>query len=229
MDYELTYLRHPNRRHRRVREHLRPLLDRNPKAALDVGCGIGLISEWLANSVPRVVGIDVSPRSIEVCRRLHARCEFLVCALPDEPLPDGPFDLITFIDVVEHLPRDQLRLVFGRVGEVASNEAVVAINLPSRLYATKEDIERQIIDEAVPVDAVVAAAAEIGMEPLTISRYGVGYANQYVFCAFSRSYDVETRLRNSLDDRLRDHAWYAKRRLRSMFSRKVTPSATAEG
>lgn len=215
VDYEFGYLRHPNRRHRRVREHLAPLLDRNPQAALDVGCGIGLISAWLAGRVPRVVGIDVSPRSIQVCRELHPNGEFRVCDLPDDPLPDGPFDLVTFIDVLEHLPRNQLGLVFEQVQEVVAETAVIAVNLPSRLFAQKDDIERQIIDEAVPVNEIVAAAAAIGMEPLSISRYGADYANQYVFCAFSRFYDVETPLRSTLGDRLRDKAWHLRRRLRS--------------
>lgn len=214
VDYELGYLRHPNRRHRRVREHLRPLLERNPEAALDVGCGIGLISAWLARRVPRVVGIDVSPRSIEVCRQVHPNGEFHVCNLPEDALPDGPFDLVTFIDVLEHLPLDQVRLVFERVQGVIAETAVIAVNLPSRLFAQKDDIERQIIDEAVPVNEIVVAAAAIGMEPLTISRYGVGFENQYVFCAFSRFYDVETPLRSNLADRLRDRAWHARRRLR---------------
>jgi SAM-dependent methyltransferase len=214
VDYELTYLRDPNRRYRRVREHLGPLLERSPSAALDIGCGIGLISAWLARRVPRVVGVDVSPRSIEVSRQLHRSGEFRVCAVPDDPLPNGPFDLITFIDVLEHLPRNQLGLTFERVNEVAAEDGVVAINIPSRLFALKDGTDRQIIDAAVPIDEIVAAAAAIGMEPLSVSRYGVTSANQYVFCAFSRSYDVETRLRSGLVDHFQDHVWHMKRRLR---------------
>jgi trans-aconitate methyltransferase len=212
VDYELSYLSHPNRRHRRVREHPEPLLARRPGSALDVGCGIGLLTRWLGQRVPRVVGVDVSPRSIEICRELHPEAEFSICVLPDESLPGGPFDLVTFIDVLEHVPRAQLRLVFERVAEVVSEEAVIAINLPSRLFAQTQEIQRQVIDEAVPVGEVVAAAGAIGMEPLTISRYGVAYANQYVFCAFSRSYDVATPVRNGVGDRFRDRVWYAQRR-----------------
>ena len=221
VDYELGYLRHPNRRHRRVREHLRPLLDRNPESALDIGCGIGLISAWLARRVPRVVGIDVSPRSVEACRELHPRGEFRVCNVPADPLPDGPFDLVTFIDVLEHFPRKQLTPVFERVQEVAAETAVIAVNIPSRLFAQRDDIERQIIDEAVPVNEIVAAAAAIGMEPLTITRYGAESENQYVFCAFSAFYDVETPLQSTLSDRVRDRAWHAQRRLRLRRSGEV--------
>ena len=197
-----------------MREHLRPILERNPSSALDVGCGIGLLSAWLAETVPHVVGVDVSARSIEVCRQLHPYGEFRVCNISTDPLPDGPFDLITFIDVLEHLPPDQLSSAFERVGEVATEAAVVAINLPSRLYAERDDIQRQVIDEAVPVDQIVAAAAGIGMEPLTISRYGVSVANQYVFCAFTRMYDVQAPLQDSRPDRVRDYMWYARRLLR---------------
>lgn len=223
VDYELNYLRHPNRRHRRVREHLGPLLERRPAAALDVGCGIGLMSAWLATKVSRVVGVDVSPRSIEVCRQLHPDGEFHVRVIPAEPFPEGPFDLVTLIDVLEHIPRDELQSVFARLSEVVAEDAVLAINLPSRLFAQQEGIQRQIIDESVAVNDVVAAAATIGMEPLTISRYGVSSLNQYVFCAFSSSYDVDTPQRTSVTDYLRDHMWYLRRRVRSAIGRTGPP------
>jgi SAM-dependent methyltransferase len=118
VDYELAYLRHPNRRHRRVREHLRPLLERTPKAALDVGCGIGLMSAWLGRRVPRVVGVDVSPRSIEVCRQLHLRGELGGClaevAAPPSHVEGETAVVAERVERVQQVDVDRLIL---RVGE----------------------------------------------------------------------------------------------------------------
>jgi SAM-dependent methyltransferase len=211
--YELAYLVHPNRRLRRVHEHLRALLARAPTTALDIGCGIGITAAWLAKRVPRVVGVDISPRSVAIAQSLHGKPEFLVAAPPEEPLPGGPYDLITLVDVVEHFPHGELPVVFGRIAEAASPDAVVAINVPSKLFALRGE-SRQIIEESIGVDEIVAAAAGIGMEPLIVSRYGVETANQYVFCAFSRTYDIFASPPSGISDGLKDHAWLVRNRFR---------------
>ena len=221
VDYQLSYLTTPNPRLRQVREHLSPLVEtREPQSALDVGCGIGLITGWLAKRIPHVVGVDLSPRAVATAKKLHAELDFRVCAPPGDPLPAGPFDLITLIDVVEHFPREELSVLFDRVGEVAAGEAVVAINLPSKLFAlSRRSDQDQIIDEALGVDEVVAAAAAIEMEPLMVTRYGCETSNQYAFCAFSRTYDAVTPLRRTLRRRLKDRVWTTRQRLSRQGSR----------
>jgi SAM-dependent methyltransferase len=223
VDYQLTYLTTPNPRLRRVREQLLPLVEeREPQSALDVGCGIGLIAGWLAQRVPRVVGVDLSSRAVETAKKLHPALEFHVCTPPRDPLPAGRFDLITLIDVVEHFPRQELSALFARVDEVVADEAVVAVNLPSRLFAlSRRSDQDQIIDEALGVDEVVAAAAAIEMEPLVVTRYGCESTNQYVFCAFSRTYDVATPLTRTRRERLRDRALSTRGRLGRQGSRSA--------
>jgi len=213
VDYSLVYLRTPNRRLRRVHEHLRPLLARGPRSALDVGCGLGITTGWLAARVPRVVGVDISQRAVRVARQLHPRASFEVCALPGDELPPGPFDLVTLVDSVEHVPRDDLRAAFERISGVPAEDGVLALNLPSRLFALRND-DPQVVDEAVGIDLLVSLAADVlGMEPLVVSRYGVEYASQYVFCAFARSYDVTSRTARRPLDAVKDLLWQARLRL----------------
>ncbi len=213
-DYQLRYLILPNPRFRAIRDRLRPLMTRQPKSALDIGCGIGVMTDWLAQSVDRVSGIDISPRNIRIACALSTRPRFSVCAIPDDPLPTGPFDLITLFDVLEHLePRLRVQL-FSQIGEVIAAEGIVAVNLPSRLYALDVPSElQQIVDEAVGADEIVALAATIGMEPLVVERYGIEVHNQYVFCAFSRTYStagpIEVNWRSKIQDRI---AYYRSRR-----------------
>jgi SAM-dependent methyltransferase len=187
------YLGGPAPRLEEVWVRLKPLLlERAPRAALDIGCGIGVLTDRVARTVPRVVGVDISPRAIEIAREISANATYAVTELPSGPLPDGPFDLVTLVDALEHFQLDARSALFARIGELISDDAVVAINIPSKLFQLRMPAhERQVIDEAVGVDEVVALAATIGMEPLTVQRYGIGAPNEYVFCAFSRTYDVE--------------------------------------
>jgi 2-polyprenyl-3-methyl-5-hydroxy-6-metoxy-1,4-benzoquinol methylase len=64
-------------------------------AALDVACGTGALSVWLAQRGLDVLGVDVSPVAISRAADLATRagvadrCRFLVADL-DRGLPDGP-------------------------------------------------------------------------------------------------------------------------------------------
>ena len=76
--------------------------------ALDIACGSGRTTVWLARRGMEVLGVDVSPVAIERARRLAAlsgmadRCRFEVVDL-DDGLPEGPdMDL-----VLCHLFRDE--------------------------------------------------------------------------------------------------------------------------
>jgi hypothetical protein len=173
------------------------------------------MTDWLARSVDPVVGVDVSPRNIRIAKALYEKPDFAVCNLPASSLPPGPFALITLLDVLEHFPTRVRGDVFSRIGEVATDETVVAVNIPSRLFALGVPDERkQVIDEAIGADEVVALARTIGMEPLSLERYGVATANQYVFCAFSRTYDTAGGVPEDWPARLADEFAFLRNRLR---------------
>jgi SAM-dependent methyltransferase len=71
---------------------------------LDVGCGTGANLEMLAQ-FGDAEGVDVSPEALAFCRERglkqvhHGEAEHL-------PFADGSFDLVTGLDVVEHLDDD---------------------------------------------------------------------------------------------------------------------------
>jgi SAM-dependent methyltransferase len=193
-DYQLRYLVTRNPRFAEIRKRVAPILaQRHVRSALDIGCGIGVQTDWLAGRVQRVVGVDISPRNIQIASAVFPRARFVVCDLPGEPLPEGQFDLVTAFDVLEHFSPADRPAVFGRIDSALAPHGVFAVNVPSRRFALRNPAEtRQIIDEALGVDVLVAAAADIGLEPLTVDRFGCEFANQYVFLVFARDYDVES-------------------------------------
>ncbi|QPL05477.1 MULTISPECIES: class I SAM-dependent methyltransferase [Actinomyces] len=71
-----------------------------PGHSLDLGCGEGDDVLWLASRGWQVVGVDVSPTAIARLRSRSAErgltgVEGVVVDLSSEPLPVGPFDLVT--------------------------------------------------------------------------------------------------------------------------------------
>ena len=74
------------------------------KAALDVGCGAGLLAEPLARLGARVTGIDATPEVIAIARE-HAVAAGLDIdyRAGEVQALEGSFDLITCMEVIEHV------------------------------------------------------------------------------------------------------------------------------
>src|SRR6186713_1067260 len=65
---------------------------------LEVGCGLG---DLLAAVAPQnSLGIDASPRSVELARERHPNLSFEVVDVESDPLPDGRFDVIILSDAI---------------------------------------------------------------------------------------------------------------------------------
>lgn len=67
---------------------------------LEVGCGLGDLLAVLDGPVR--VGIDLSPRMIELATRRHPELDLRVADAERGPLPEGPFDAIVLSDAIGH-------------------------------------------------------------------------------------------------------------------------------
>ncbi len=88
---------------------LRDLLARVPsprESALDLGCGSGDLVRRLAADSRRVVGLDLSPRMLELARRATAdrpNVELVQADFMTSALPIGSFDLVCAVATLHHL------------------------------------------------------------------------------------------------------------------------------
>jgi SAM-dependent methyltransferase len=94
---------------------------------LDLGCGLGVLSQKLAKRAERVLGIDIATAAIDHARRLGAafsNLEFEPGDILNLPLTfDGKFDLVVVADVLYYLsPLDEviLKSVVGRIADLLS-------------------------------------------------------------------------------------------------------------
>lgn len=82
---------------------------------VDLGCGRGeLLAEAVARGAARAVGVEYSESAVRLAQQTlqaqgtGARAEVIRCDLRAVPLPDGVADLVTLLDVVEHLSPHEL-------------------------------------------------------------------------------------------------------------------------
>ncbi len=93
-----------------VSRHLLGKASGNGLAVLDIGCGKGGFLAAAKAGGARVHGLELDPAGVAICRRRGL--EVTQGSLFDLGLPEGPWDVITFWDVLDHLddPRGALDL-----------------------------------------------------------------------------------------------------------------------
>lgn len=113
----------------------RPVLKRG--AALDFGCGVGRLSQRLADYFDRVTGVDISTNMIALARKFNrhgGRVEYVHNNLPDLSLfANGQFDFVYSNIVLQHMePRHAIAYMreFFRVTRPGGS---IVFQIPSHL------------------------------------------------------------------------------------------------
>jgi len=124
----LQYVRDMIDQHWQVDECSRRPLE--GRSALDVGCGAGLLTEPLARLGATVTGIDAAPEVIAVARD-HATAMGIEIDYRNSAVEEieGQFDLITALEVIEHVAEPQAFL--DTIGRRLSPGGLVILSTPN--------------------------------------------------------------------------------------------------
>jgi len=101
-------------------------------SVLDVGCGDGYLCHVLASkALENVVGLDFANSRMQYAKATFPAVGFVqgdVCLLPFD---DNSFDLVTAVEVMEHLERPELAL--GELRRVSSRYVLLTVPFNERL------------------------------------------------------------------------------------------------
>jgi cyclopropane fatty-acyl-phospholipid synthase-like methyltransferase len=82
---------------------------------LELGCGSGVPDTQLLAERFRVTGVDISPEQIRRARASVPEAEFVEADFTASDFDPGSFDAIAAFYVFNHVPRDLLPGLFGRI------------------------------------------------------------------------------------------------------------------
>ncbi len=107
--------------------------------ALDFGCGVGRISQALAEEFEQCYGVDISDGMIETARRHNRfgdRCRYLVNPRPDIRIfEDDHFDFVFSTNVLQHNPPDVIRTYISEFIRILRPNGVLVFQLPIQMLA----------------------------------------------------------------------------------------------
>jgi 2-polyprenyl-6-hydroxyphenyl methylase/3-demethylubiquinone-9 3-methyltransferase len=107
------------------------------KAALDIGCGAGLVCEPLTRLGAEVTGVDAAPENVAAASA-HAKAvglDIRYMAGEVGTLDIGTFDLVTCVEVIEHVADKAafMRDVAARLGP----DGLLVMSTPNRTTASR--------------------------------------------------------------------------------------------
>src|SRR5215218_372607 len=142
-------------------ERISTTLNNPDPRILDVGCGTGANLKMLAN-YGRAEGVDISPQAVEFCRQ-RGLDSVKLGAIELLPYDTDSFELVTALDVIEHLDDDvaglrEMRRVLRQEGRILGFVPAFMF-----LWGVQDDVSKHRRRYTLPglLKAVEAAGFEV--------------------------------------------------------------------
>jgi trans-aconitate 2-methyltransferase len=170
-----------NRRHRAIVDWLLRFGLRPDDSVLELGCGVGTVTELLAAELPggSVIGVDLSPRSIATAQQRLASRENVRLIAADVVTADveGQYDVVLLPDVIEHIPLETHDALFARVASWVKPDGFVLLHYPNPHHLEWCHVHNpenlQIIDQPIHADVLLANAYRHGLYLSYYERYSI--------------------------------------------------------
>ncbi len=141
---------------------------------LDLGSGTGVTARYVLDQHPEatLIGVDGSEHMLAHARELVPSASFVVGQLED-PLPEGPFDLVVSAFAVHHLDEKGKADLFARVADVLApggSFVLCDVIVPGGEVARPVPLEEGV-DQPSTVEAQLTWLADAGLEPRVVHAH----------------------------------------------------------
>jgi SAM-dependent methyltransferase len=113
--------------------HLRRCLDAidergiSPRRSLEIGCGFGRLSPYIAERVEQHTAIDINEWAVGEARRFYPNISFHTGSATELPFADGSFDLVLTWTVLQHIPNNLVAKALAEINRVAASRSMLVL------------------------------------------------------------------------------------------------------
>jgi cyclopropane fatty-acyl-phospholipid synthase-like methyltransferase len=167
---------------------------------LEIGCGIGIVTERIAKKLTKgfIWACDISDQNIWYAKKtIHNKnIDFFVADIVEhfesvKERINNKIDVFIFVDVLEHIPKENHLALFNKLDLIASEDAKILLTFPSEYYQQyliqNNPKELQIIDEIISLNDIIKLTEKNNFIVKYFELKDVWMNNQYVHCKVEKS------------------------------------------
>ncbi len=176
------------------------LRERSINSVLEIGTGVGVITEFLSKRIKEVKSIDISSNNLNIAKKhLNNNVTLIEGDILDLELK-GNFDLILLLDVLEHIPKEKHTSVIKKIKRIMNPESLLVISIPNPYFLefmSNKGFSLQIVDEKIFPKDIFKLCEINDMIIVSFMMFGIDYKNQYVMYQIENRTDEFEKLKKS--------------------------------
>lgn len=98
---------------------------------LDAGCGDGRLCYELKRENVIIIGVDYSEKAINFAKAFSPNVEFQLQDLRNLKFLDKKFDQIVLMEVIEHIPPEEVSIVIKNLSRILKDDGILIISTPT--------------------------------------------------------------------------------------------------
>jgi len=171
----------------------------SPKGILEIGAGIGHVSWRMAKTWPaaRVVGAELSSRSVELAKRLFAEPNLIYHeGIVTSETFDQRFDMIVLMDIYEHVSQAERPSFHHSLSQLLSPTGMVIVTCPTvaklqhlRIHDPKG---LQPVDEDITSEELVIFARDLGAKLIYHAEVDIWDVADYTHSVIRRGHSARS-------------------------------------
>ncbi len=171
-----------NNRHLSIRRWLEEVGLKPYHEVLEIGCGIGTVTELILQHLNKdgfLRAVDISPESIDTATSRLRKYRNVDLMVKDITATDirGAYDVIVLPDVIEHIPISLHAKLFKNISKALNKNGFVFIHMPDPNYlewvTRNNPAELQVIDQPIHAHILSDNLIKTGLYVHYLSSYTV--------------------------------------------------------